>query len=384
MRRVNIYRRSELETFLLLSLRLAESCSRYDYDILKKIYNKYGLEFIYNFGKREGILPFVAHVLIKVNEDYDFWKKIHAYYENRNKRIIEVLDNIFLRFKSHKINAFLYENFGVLLSTKSCIGCFSSNDVDLFAPIEQRQEIINILKQIGYEPQIRRWDVPDIRLEFYNNTNPDEGIWINIMWVPLARKFIPAFPDIDGRQFLKGAINVLNSNIMVPEPTDLLFLCSLHSSIHGYIRSPGMRLYIDIDRMSRHPLINWDKYINLAKVYQVKRRTALSLMFAMDFWGTPIPNKVKESLGFESFYVRSIYQFLAKHSFLTSNNQKLKKVESIMLEGMLHDEGLLFGIWKDLFPSKDWLVKRYNIKSDFLVPVAIIRRMWDLLRGINQ
>jgi len=384
MRRVNIYRRSELETFLLLSLRLDNSCSRYDYDVLKKIYKKYGLEFIYNFGKQEGILPFVAHKMIKVNEDYDFWNKIHTYYENRNKRIIEELDNIFLRFKSHKINAFLYENFGVLLSTQSCIGCFSSNDVDLFAPIEQRQEIINILKQIGYEPQIRQWKIPDIRLEFYNNTISDNGIWINIMWVPLARKFIPAFPNIDGRQFLKCAVNVLNSNIMVPEPTDLLFLCSLHSSIHCYIRSPGMRLYIDIDRMSRHPLINWDKFINLAKVYQVKRRIALSLMFAIDFLETPIPNKVRESLGYETFYVRSIYQFLTKHSFLTSSNQKLKKFESIMLEGMLHDEGLLLGLWKDLFPSKDWLIKKYNIKSDIFIPIAIIRRIWDLLRSINQ
>ena len=380
MRRVDIYKRPELELFLSLSLRQSESCSGYDYDIFKRIYNKYGLEFIYDFGQQEGVLPFIAHVSMQVGEDYDFWKRIHDHYEERNKKIIKILDSIFLRFESRKINAFLYENFGVLLSTKSCIGCFSSNDVDLFGPIERKQEIIDILAQIGYEPRIRRWDVPDIRLEFYDKNNPDQGVWINVMWELLARQFMPAFPNLDKKEFLNNSINIPNSSIMVPEPTNLLFLCSLHSSVHDYIRPPGMRLHIDVDRMSRHPLINWDKYINLTEIYQVKKRASLSLMFAMDFLGTPIPNKVRRSLGFESFYIRHIYKFFAKRSLLASNRQKFKKIESIMIEGMLHDKGLLIGVLKILFPSKKWIKRRYSIKSDFLIPVAIVRRIWDLFR----
>lgn len=364
---------NDLEKFVSLCLRKYESLSNEDLENLKTIYNKLGRKKILELAVKEKIVPFVAYAMSNTNIEKSFWQKKYNYFRDRNTEIVKLLDTIFKEMNNKNIPIFLYENFGSLLLSGEDIGLFCSGDVDLCSSLEYKEEIIKVLSSFDYFPKIRKYETLNVWSEFCN-INKDNDMWINVQWTPLAEKVFPVAPEINSEFFFKNIVDINNSNIQVLSKTYLLFLCLLHTSVHKYTCSPGMKLNVDIDRLINLGQINWERIINLAVKYNTKRRVALSLMLAYDFLNTLIPEKVILELGGEQSLTKMIYKYLVGDSFLSNEKNIFNRCRTIYLAVVLHDSGILTGFFRAFFPDSKWLVKIYDKTGENNLVQAYVSR----------
>jgi len=350
---------NNLEKFVSLCLRKYELLSDKDLEILKIIYDKLGRKAILDLAVKEKIVPFVAYTMSKTNIEKPFWQEKYIYFRERNIKIVKLLDAIFKEMKNKNVPIFLYENFGSLLLSGEDIGLFCSGDVDLCSSLEYKEEVIKVLSSFDYFVRIRNYENLNVWTQFCNTTGTND-IWISVQWTPLAEKVFPIAPDINSNIFFKNIFSIDNSNIQVLSRTYLLFLCLLHTSVHKYTCSPGMKLNVDIDRLIISGKIEWKQIINFAIKYNVKRRVALSLMLAYDFLNTPIPKKIISELGGDQFLTRMIYKYLVGNSFLANEGIEFNRFRTLYLAVLLHDFGILAGFFRAFFPESKWLVKIYG------------------------
>jgi len=257
------------------------------------------------------------------------------------------------------------------------IGLFCSGDVDLCSSLKYKEGIIKVLSSFGYFLRIRKYENLNVWTEFCNTIRTND-IWINVMWVPITEKVLAVAPEIDSKFFFNDIAPIKNLNINVPSRTNLLFLCLLHTSVHKYTCSPGMKLNVDIDRLVISGKISWEKIVALAIKYNVKRRIAISLMLASDFLGTPVPQKTIIELGGSEYNTKKAYNYLVGHTFLANKSDEINRFRSFYLAALLHDRGLLIGFSRILFPERKWLSKIYstpnenNILKEYLLRIKRI------------
>lgn len=368
---------SDSEKFVSLCLKKYELLSNEELEILKIIYDKLGRKKILELAVKEKIIPFVAYTISKTNVEKSFWQKKYNYFRDRNIKMLKLLDGIFKEMKNKNIPIFLYENFGSLLLSGEDIGLFCSGDVDLCSSLEYKEEIIKVLSSFGYFLRIRKYENLNVWTEFCNKAGTND-IWINVMWVPITEKVLAVAPEIDSQFFFNNIAPIKNLNINVPSRTNLLFLCLLHTSVHKYTCSPGMKLNVDIDRLVISGKISWEKIVALAIKYNVKRRIAISLMLASDFLSTPVPQKTIIELGGSEYNAKKAYNYLVGHTFLANKSDEINRFRSFYLAALLHDKGLLIGFLRILFPERKWLSKIYsapnenNILKEYLLRIKRI------------
>ncbi len=368
---------TDLEKFVSLCLKKYDLLSDKELEIIKIIYNKLGRKAIMDLVIKEKIVPFVAYTMSKINIEKSFWQKKYNYFRDRNIKIVKLLDAIFKEVKNKNIPIFLYENFGSLLLSGEDIGLFCSGDVDLCSSLEYKEEIIKVLSSFGYFLRIRKYENLNVWTEFCNKAGTND-IWINVMWVPITEKVLAVAPEIDSQFFFNNIAPIKNLNINVPSRTNLLFLCLLHTSVHKYTCSPGMKLNVDIDRLVISGKISWEKIVALAIKYNVKRRIAISLMLASDFLSTPVPQKTIIELGGSEYNAKKAYNYLVGHTFLANKSDEINRFRSFYLAALLHDKGLLIGFLRILFPERKWLSKIYsapnenNILKEYLLRIKRI------------
>ena len=350
---------NDLEKFVSLCLKKYDLLSDKEIETLKIIYVKLGRKEIMDLAVKEKIVPFVAYAMSKTNIEKSFWQKKYNYFRDRNTKIVKLLDAIFLEMKKRNIPIFLYENFGSLLLSGENIGLFCSGDVDLCSSLEYKEKVTKVLNNFGYFPKIRKYETLNVWSEFCN-INKSDDIWINVQWTPLAEKVFPVAPKISSDIFLNNIVTINNSNIQVLSRTYLLFLCLLHTSVHKYTCSPGMKLNVDINRLIISGKIEWEQIIKFAIKYNVKRRIALSLMLAYDFLNTPISEKIISELGGDHFLTRKVYRYLVGDSFLSNEKNIFNRCRTFYLAVVLHDSGILTGFFRAFFPDSKWLVKIYS------------------------
>lgn len=247
-------------------------CDFYNYN------NKSDLKLAF---KKEKILPFAAHVLMDLNLDYEFWSKIHRKFVVRNTQIKLLVNNIFKEFEKNNCNSVvLTENFAVILSSNSDVGDFSSGDVDMYANLDEKDNIRRVLNKFDFFSN----EQPDKIGEYsgqsmqFNNKEFLNGFWINIIWKPVTRAFL--VQDKYEKRLKKELLNykkIKQTNIKVLSDNALVYFCALHISAgHYYTLSPGLRLYVDIDRMCALN-IDWEKI----KLWEAEDNAGIRISFAL-------------------------------------------------------------------------------------------------------
>lgn len=228
---------------------------------LSSIYNR---DTIFNDDEIKNNLPFVAKFFCINNIDYDYWNEIYHGAVKRNTWVLGEVHKIFTEFKLRNLtNAFVYENFGILLASEADIACFNSNDVDIFADVRKKQGFIEAMESIGYtQNNATEENIRDIRTEFINSS--DNSFIVNIMWEPMARYFFPIKVDLNFCGCWVDTKRYMDTNIVLPNNDVLAYFSLLHVSTHYYCKSPGIRLYWDVDNVVKISP-NWGNLIKFAK-----------------------------------------------------------------------------------------------------------------------
>jgi hypothetical protein len=316
----------------LTSLLLADPNSLDESDKINLIecYNQYGRTYIERLVTNAKVIPFAAYVFINIDCDKDFWKPKYEFYLKRNNEVKELLNSIFIRLKNYECNTLtLTENFAVVLSSDASIACFCSGDVDLSADISEKDAIIACLNSLNYfskEQPEKIGEYSGQSMMFFNKDIIEGGFWINVVWKPVTRAFLEQDKyEIRLSKDRLSAKLVPGTEIRVLDDTSLMYFCALHISAgHYFTLSPGIRLYVDVDRLARNRKIDWDKIIEWSEEDSAGIRILMTLCISNKVLKTPIPEKIYKNI----FSIRRNRRLL--NYLINSKNFKLQNKSSYL------------------------------------------------------
>ena len=330
----------------------------------EKLYviNNYSLENAANLKETlttKKVRPVVGKMMLGLGVDVEYWEKEYNFFLNRNKAVIEEIDRVFGELQKNGVSKiFAYENFGALLSSGTDVALYTSGDVDLYADIDQKDKIVEIMGTLGYKPTQDIYHERNIMTEFLK-----EGgvIRVNVDWIIIRRMMFPINVSLDG--VLDWNILRLygDTNIQIPSKEALLYLCLLRIAVHGFSRSPDVRLYIDIQNCA---CVNpdWDQMIKWAKRDNMLTKVVAVAYIAHHLNGVTVPESVlrmAEEDRFAQIIIEKCYD---------SKNRTLRYdpagMELFRVEAASDNRSLAGEIFAMLFPPKKWLEAFYQKDGD--------------------
>ncbi len=321
-------------------------------------YNEHTKDELVALATKKKVLPVVGKMMLSLHVDEDYWKEKYDYFMKRNLEVTNLVADIFSAFKDFGVNRIcVFENFGAMLAAESDIALYSSGDVDLYADVSQKNEILTVMESFGYFPIINEGHRRNINTEFLKE---DGIIRINIAWKPLRRYLLPI--SLIATEYFKWdeMLFYKETDIRIPSPETLLYFCFLRIAVHGYSRSPDIRLYIDTYNSTRNNP-DWNTVMDWAEADNVKTKFVTVAAIANDLIKLPVPSFVLNSAKndrYAQIILRETYDF-ENHSLLYDpTGLKLLKVEAAS-----DQRSVVIEILCMLFPPRDWLREYYQDKD---------------------
>lgn len=321
-----------------------------------EIYMRDGRNAIYEAAKVKKLVPAISCLMCKLEVDLDFWKPIADDYRNRNLRVISCLDEMYSVLNRNGVKHIaVVENFGALLSSTQDLAMFGSGDLDEYALPEERDKIYSILKKNGYSidevkageiivsSSIRRDDFP-------------EGFYFGINWDVTNRVNLPSFSANGDFIGWDKCRYYKDTEIRLPSPEGLMYVCLMHIAVHGFCKAPDIRLYYDIANAAEQGL-DWNVLANWAKRDGNSVKIAVAAFLAHKMLGVQIPDFVFE-IGNEKQKNR-----LLKTIYIDSDNRLNdfpNKLARIKIDIYSEDKGWFAGVLNIFFPDSGWIKRRYG------------------------
>ena len=215
----------------------------------------------------------------------------------------------------------------------------------------------------------------------YSIKDGEELAWVELAWRPVAGRWIRKDKEPDADQLVADSHVAAKSCCRVLSNEDNLLQVSIHTAKHSYVRAPGYRLHLDVDRIVSNEKIDWDKFV--AKVNEVGSRTAVyfSLYFAKEILGTKIPDEVLAVLKPRECKRKRIMKMLLKANLMHPHDVKFSKLGFLRFQTSLYDS---FGDFLAvLFPPVAQLRAKYGFKSGLKVPYYWMLYVLDMI-GIRK
>jgi hypothetical protein len=170
------------------------------------------------------------------------------------------------------------------------------------------------------------------------------------VWLPLA------FEDLAGT-WVERTVEA-PGGLRVLETTDLLVQVALHTSLHSFVRSPGLRLHLDVDRMARQGP-DWGAAIAQLRAAGGERRAWVSMAMARELLGTPIDSARLEQLRPPGIVAGGVRRLLRGASVF-AGGRKLTGPGAVLLDVAVDDRGARRWLRDAILPPSDWLASRYG------------------------
>ena len=215
--------------------------------------------------------------------------------------------------------------------------------------------------------------------EYYIVTPSGEKMWFELAWRAVAGRWIrpdlePETAGLVDRSYFAGDTKV---RVLCPED-NLLQVC-IHTAKHSYVRAPGLRLHLDVERIVACKDIDWELFVKKVKDTHVKVSAYFSLYIPSVLFSTPVPAWVLDELKPKN--AAGIEGQLAKAGLLHPKQRKFSKPEFLKFQTSLYDSKA--DMLKVLNPGKEKMHELYNYKNPLLTPYYILCRGLDLV-GIRK
>ena len=326
-------------------------------------YNANARDALYKMASKKKIIPVIGKLMIKVDLDVSFWEEHYNFYKNRNLQITKLVAKVFEAFNKNDINKIcIFENYGALLSSDTDIALYSSGDVDLYADVSQKSDIIKVMETFGYKANDDESNLRNIMTEFIND---DETlIRISIAWKPLRRFSLPFKADTSKYFVWEEMKYYKETLIRLPSPETLLYLCYLRIAVHGYSRSPDVRLYVDTyNAIVNNP--DWKKVLKWSIEDKVATKFVTVAKIANDLVKIPVPIEVLQYADKDKYCKKILnltYDFKNHSLIYDPTGIRLLKVEAAS-----DNKSVICEILSMLFPQKKWISEYYKNENESIV-----------------
>lgn len=287
-------------------------------------------------------------------------------YERQQKRLT------FLREKAKEICALMdangipmviLKNGGIMIGMMEDAAKCPMEDIDSLVRKSDFHKAHELLVANGFEFKFRSEYEAEKLDEAYRDgateycivTPEGDTMWFELAWRAVAGRWIrpDLEPDTDG--FIERAYMPEGTKAHVLSPEDNLLQVCIHTAKHSYVRAPGLRLHMDVDRIVAHTEIDWDLFVEKVKQTHVKTSTYLSLYIPSVLFGTAVPQSVLDALRPRN--AQHLMNLLAKAGLPHPAERKFNKIQFLRFQTALYDS--LSDVFRVIYPGKDWMNERY-------------------------
>ncbi|MGB0591468.1 MAG: nucleotidyltransferase family protein [Myxococcota bacterium] len=293
------------------------------------------------------------------------WRQDVRDNEARVQALLTLASEASRALQSEGIEGAFFESGGVLCASRLPLAAFGSSDVDLLVRAEQWESALEVLRGLGLAPRQRRSEGVH-RAELHVQRGGHD-LYLDVARTPFERMTAPLpFEDRSDLWLERRVASSRGAGVCTLHPTDLLVQVAVHTSLHQYILSPGLRLHMDVERLVRDLTIDWPSVVREIEVTGLRTRCFVSFSMAAGLIGASIPHEVLEALAPSGDRGRAVLALIQSQGALDTGERKLGGLQALKLDHLLDDRDM--GAWLGgiLWPPAAWL--RPRMERDGRVP----------------
>ena len=341
-----------------------------------------GEEWAYDFARDNQIVSLIAHTL--PDSFNTRWHEAHRVIDQRLSAYLLELDRIADIFATEGISLVALKNGGIARGIYPCPGCCPMGDLDVLVQRSDFRKAHRIMLAEGYNFEFRS-PLEEAELEaaeqgggaeYWKLLPNGDKLWFELQWRPVAGRWLRPDQEPTAEELLERSIPIPGTAVRLLSPEDNLLQVSLHTAKHTYVRAPGFRLHLDVERIVRYQKVDWDIFLERVVRLQVKTPVYFSLLLPKLFFKTPIPEYVFDRLHPGKLKETLIMQWLNKAGFFNPDERKFGRVGYVIFNMLLYDD--VSGLLRSVFPDADWMMKHYDISHKALLPLYHFKRLTDL------
>ncbi len=317
------------------------------------------------------------------------WARLYAGCRRRAEQKLGAAKEVCALMHDNEIDMIVLKNGGIMADMVADPAACPMGDIDSLIHKKDFMKAYTLLMKHGFIFEFsNEYEVPDIdhayrdgSAEFVKLIAEDHKLVYEVAWRVVAGRWMRPDKEPNTEEFFHRSHYAKDSYIGVLSPEDNLLQVCIHTAKHSYLRAPGLRLNLDVERIVTHCEIDWDLFIERVKASHTKTAAYYSLYLPSVFFDTPVPKRVLDALRPSKRKQQEIERMLQKACFLRPNERKFTKVGFIRFQTALYDG---FGdMLHTLYPNTVWMKERYKFSSNLLLPKYTIVRGLDLL-GIRK
>jgi len=257
-------------------------------------------------------------------------------------------------------------------------------DIDVMVSKHHFQEAHRIIQSEGYNFEFRSpLEEVDLQAaeasggaEYWKELRNGEKFWLELQWRPVAGRWIRPDQEPSAEELISRSISIPGTEVRMLCPEDNLLQVCLHTAKHSYVRAPGFRLHLDVERIVHGQAINWQIFIDQVEKLKVKTAVYFSLAIPKELFSTPIPDAVLTNIIPPKWKEKLIFKMINQAGLFNPNEEKFSRLRYIVFNCLLYDKpsDLIFSV----FPDKHWMMERYKFSKNIKLPYYYLRRVFDL------
>jgi hypothetical protein len=355
---VRPYREACDATGALLTLAVRGGLGVSELERLRELYEALPDHAIYEAARKNKVTHAVADALQRaLGEELPVpWSDALAENEARVEALLDMTERLTGGLTALGVPSAAVESAGVLLGSDLPTRALGSGDLDLLVPQSAWERSLELATDLGLVRGDREGQVTTRRAKLSGVGPQGQTLWIEACAHPFERTWAPLRVRERADVWLERAVESRERpKISVLDPHDALAFVALHTSLHSFVRSPGLRLHMDVDRLARDNVLDWSRVVDEIKALGAPTRCFVSLMMARGVLDTPIPDAALEALIPSRGRWSGLCDLLEREGVLDRGAPKLGRLQTLQLDLLLEEGGFASWLANVALPERRWL-----------------------------
>lgn len=324
---------------------------------------------IWTLAGRHELTGVVAHRLRALGREVPAraWaehERVAAFLQAR----FDLVDAAATEMHARGIRVVVLKNGGIARALSRCYGCSQMGDIDLMVAPSDFEAAHRIMLGHGFAVRFRdRFAAADETATLrkgsaeYSMALGDAVCWVELQSRPVDGRWIRPDQEPAAHDLVERSREISGTALRLLAPEDNLLQVALHTAKHSYVRAPGLRLHLDVERILRHEEIDWQAFVALTERYRVATPVYFSLAIPASLFGTPVPPWVLDRLRPSRIKEAAVFGFIRSAGLLEPDQHKFGRLSYLAFSALLYDD--VRGLWRAAFPSRDWMQAQYGPSS---------------------
>lgn len=287
------------------------------------------------------------------------------------------------------ITMVVLKNGGIMSDMVEDPAACPMEDIDSLVKKSDFKKAHQILMENGFQFKFRsEFEEEDLEAAFRDGsteyrieTPAGEDMWFELAWRAIAGRWIRRDLEPDANALIRDCYDAPGTKVGILSAEDNLLQVSVHTAKHSYVRAPGLRLHLDVERIVAHKQIDWDLFLKKVEAAHVKTSTYYSLYLAKMLFDTSVPQHVLDALYPGKGKDKRILKLIDKAGLLHPKARKFGKLQFLVFQTSLYDS--IADAWFVWWPKNGGLREIYDYHSPLLTPYYLLLRALDLV-GIRK